>query len=142
MNQEEAREWLAKGGLRVTPQRLAVIEALFALRNHPTAEQVTAYVHRANPNIATGTIYNILETLVEKGILTKVKTSQDAMRYDAVPEKHHHLYCSVSNRIEDYYDEGLTGLLADYFRDHGIPGFTVEDITLQINGRFQNQNNE
>jgi Fur family peroxide stress response transcriptional regulator len=136
MNQEEAREWLAKGGLRVTPQRLAVIEALFALRNHPTAEQITGYVHRLHPNIATGTIYNILETLVEKGILSKVKTSQDAMRYDAVPERHHHLYCSHSNRIEDYYDESLTSLLADYFRDHEIPGFTVDEISLQINGRF------
>jgi Fur family peroxide stress response transcriptional regulator len=136
MNQEEAREWLAKGGLRVTPQRLAVIEALFALRNHPTAEQITGYVHRLHPNIATGTIYNILETLVEKGILSKVKTSQDAMRYDAVPERHHHLYCSHSNRIEDYYDESLTSLLADYFRDHEIRGFTVDEISLQINGRF------
>lgn len=142
MNQEEAREWLAKGGLRVTPQRLAVIEALFALRNHPTAEQITGYVHRLHPNIATGTIYNILETLVEKGILRKVKTSQDAMRYDAVPERHHHLYCSHSNRIEDYYDEGLTSLLADYFRDHEIPGFTVDEISLQINGRFTKQNEE
>lgn len=138
MDQEEARELLIKGGLRVTPQRLIVIEAVFALKNHPTAEQITEYVHTVHPNIATGTVYNVLETLVEKGVLTKVKTSQDAMRYDAVADSHHHLYCSVSNRIEDYYDDDLTRLLSDYFRKHEIPDFSIEDIKLQINGRFKN----
>jgi Fur family transcriptional regulator, peroxide stress response regulator len=136
MNQEEARELLAKGGLRITPQRLIVIEALFALNNHPTVEQITEYVHKVHPNIATGTVYKILETLVEKGALVKVKTIQDAMRYDAISEKHHHLYCSESDRIEDYYDEDLTSLLTDYFREHEIPGFNIDDIKLQINGKF------
>ena len=130
-------ELLQKCGLRVTPQRLIVIEALYSLMNHPTADQVAEYVRKVHPSVATGTVYNVLDTLVEKGVITKVKTEQGLMRYDAVQERHHHLYCKESDRIRDYVDEGLDSLLADYFKRKDIPDFRVEDIRLQISGKFK-----
>jgi len=132
----EIRDKLTQNGLKVTPQRLAVIEAVFMLNNHPTAEQVIAYVHQNHPNIASGTIYKILDILTEKHIIRKVKTDRDIMRYDSVMEEHHHLYCADSDRIEDYYDEELNRYLKDYFEKKEIPEFQIEDIKLQIIGKF------
>ncbi|NCA76334.1 MAG: transcriptional repressor [Alphaproteobacteria bacterium] len=127
---------LSGNGLRVTPQRIAILETLMALQKHPTADNIIEYLKKNHPNIATGTIYNTLETFVKKGIIAKVKTDRDVMRYDAVTKNHHHLYCFKSDRIEDYNDPGLQQILEEYFRDHEIPGFRIEDIKLQIIGEF------
>lgn len=113
------------------------MEALNQLNHHPTADQIIAYVRKANPNIASGTIYNILETFVNCGIIHKVKTERDIMRYDAILEHHHHLYCRESDRIADYFDEDLNQVLENYFAQKKIPGFEIEDIKLQIKGKFK-----
>ncbi|MBN1340875.1 MAG: transcriptional repressor [Bacteroidales bacterium] len=133
----EMRQLLVQRGMRVTPQRLAVLEAFAVLKKHPTAEQVTRFVRDKNPHIATGTVYKILETFTDRGILAKVKTDKDHMRYDAIHEKHHHLYCLESDRIEDYFDDELNELLHNYFADNNIPGFEIQDINLQIIGKFE-----
>lgn len=127
---------LRESGLRVTPQRLAVYEAVDVLHDHPTAEEVSQYIRKKHPEIALGTIYKTLETLAEKAILRRVKTDSGLLRYDAVDDRHHHIYCTHCDRIEDYYDAGLTKMLYDYFEIHRIPGFRIEDIKLQIVGKY------
>lgn len=130
------RNRLTEKGLRVTPQRIAIYEAILNLNNHPTADDIAAFIKQDHPNIATGTIYKVLESLVENGLIKKVKTERDIMRYDAIMENHHHLYCSESDRIEDFKDDELSELLEEYFEKKGIPDFKIEDIKLQIIGKF------
>jgi len=123
-------------GLKVTPQRIAVFDAVINLNNHPTAENITEFIKTNHPNIATGTVYKTLETLIICGIIKKVKTDSDVMRYDAIIEKHHHLYCFESDRIEDFFDEDLDRIIEEYLKKKKIPNFKIEDIKLQIIGRF------
>ena len=132
---------LKDSNLKVTPQRIAVLEALNNLKEHPTADKIKEYVVRNHPNIAVGTIYKTLETFVEKGLVKKVKTEQDVMRYDAILDKHHHLYCEDTNRIEDFFDDQLNEMLEEYFKKKKIPNFKVKDIKLQIIGTFNNKKN-
>ncbi|TSA25491.1 MAG: transcriptional repressor [Bacteroidetes bacterium] len=128
---------LKEAGLRATPQRIAILQALCSMKNHPTAEQVLQDVHRDHPEISLTTVYNTLEVFVEKGLVKKVKTDKDSMRYDAVTESHHHLYCHESDKIEDYFNEELTNMISAYFRDHQIKDFEVDDVKLQIIGKFK-----
>jgi len=137
MKVEEIRTELTSKGLRVTPQRVAILEAVIRMNNHPTVEKIIDFIKEHHPNIATGTVYKILEVFVDKGLLNKVKTDRDIMRYDAILENHHHLYSAKSDRIEDYFDEGLNNLLADYFKTHKIPEFEIHDVKLQIIGKFR-----
>jgi Fur family peroxide stress response transcriptional regulator len=132
----DPRSRLIAANLRVTPQRIAVLNAVDKLKNHPTADKIISYIHRKYPSIAAGTVYKVLETLVEKKIIAKVTTRGDAMRYDSIMDAHHHLYCSESDRIEDYYDEELTRMMNNYFMKKKIPGFEIENINIQINGKF------
>jgi Fur family peroxide stress response transcriptional regulator len=134
----EIQEILKSNHLKITPQRVAVLEAFRYLANHPTADKIIEFIRKNHPNIATGTVYKTLETFVEKGIVKKVKTDRDVMRYDHIVEQHHHLYCSESDRIEDYFDDELNNLLVDYFHQKQIPNFKIEDIKLQIKGKFNN----
>jgi len=131
---------LKENNLKVTPQRIAVLEAFDNLDMHPTAEEVSGYIRKKYPGIATGTVYKILDIMVEKELITKVKTDRDIMRYDAVMDKHHHLYDRDSGDIIDYYDKTLDNLLSDYFRNKKIPGFSIDEIKLQISGKKTEKN--
>lgn len=137
---QEITARLKQKGLKVTPQRLAILEAVYDLGNHPTAENIIEFIRNAHPGVATGTVYNVLDVLVENGLIRRVKTDRDAMRYDGILEKHHHLYCAETERIEDYYDEDLDNLLRDHFRRKGIPDFEITEIVLQIKGNFNSDN--
>ena len=129
---------LKEKGLKVTPQRVAIYEAIVKLNNHPAAENVIDYIKKNHPNISIGTVYKVLDSLVENNLLIKVKTEKDIMRYDAVISNHHHLYCAETDRIEDYGDENLNTLITEYFKKNKIKNFKVQDIKLQITGQFNN----
>ncbi len=133
------RKKLSEKGLKVTPQRVAVMEAVHKLKNHPTADNIIEHIHRSNPNIASGTVYKVLDTLVENHLIKKVKTDEDAMRYDGIMDPHHHLYCSRNRMIEDYTDQELDKLLNDYFQSKKLSGFEIEEIVLQLRGTFINR---
>ncbi len=137
MDKKEISKKLKEKGLRVTPQRLAILEAIIELANHPTADNIIGFIKEHHPNIATGTVYKVLDALVDNGIIHRVKTDKDIMRYDAVTENHHHLYSAESNKIEDYFDSELNDLLKKYFKKKKIPDFEIEDIKLQIIGKFK-----
>jgi Fur family peroxide stress response transcriptional regulator len=136
LSSEQISQKLRDARMKVTPQRQAILEAVHLLDNHPTAEQIIDYIRRKHPGIATGTVYNVLDVMVEKELIKRVKTDKDAMRYDAVLKNHHHIYCTETDRIEDYFDEELDELLKSYFRKKHLPGFEIENIILQIKGNF------
>lgn len=135
---EELRRKLAGKSLKVTPQRMAILGAVYQLGNHPTADQIIAFIRQSHPNIASGTVYKVLETLVDNQLIKKVTTDKNIMRYDGMMENHHHLYCSETDVIKDYHDEELDRLLKDYFKDRNIGGFRISQFNLQINGNFDN----
>jgi len=135
-NMEDLPSKLVSKGLKVTPQRISILETVHRLNNHPTAENIIDEVRRKHPNIATGTVYKVLETLVEKNIIKKVKTDKDTMRYDGIIDSHHHLYCSTCDLIEDYYDTELDLILQEFFETKELTGFKIEEFVLQIKGKF------
>ena len=138
MTSEYFREQLKAKGLKITPQRIAIYEAVVELKNHPTAENIIDYIKTNHPNVSVGTVYKVLDSLVENQLLKKVKNEKDIMRYDAIMQKHHYLYCSETDKIEDFKDPELDKIIADYFSKKKIKGFKVKDISLQITGEFKN----
>jgi Fur family peroxide stress response transcriptional regulator len=132
---------LTDNNLKVTPQRTAVLEVIYTLNNHPSADYIIDYLRLNFPHIPLSTVYKILDVFVGKGIVSKVKTDDEVMRYDFVKEKHHHLYCAESERIEDYYDKELDKLLENYLKKKTIPNFKIKDIKLQIVGNFTDKSN-
>ncbi|HFC00462.1 MAG TPA: transcriptional repressor, partial [Phaeodactylibacter sp.] len=104
--------------------------------NHPTADSIIKYIRQKHSNIATGTVYKVLEKFIEKGLVKKVTTDNDVVRYDGLLIHHHHLHSSESVLIKDYIDEELDELLIDYFKKKNIDNFNIEEISLQIKGKF------
>ena len=137
MTKEDIHQKLKRLGLRVTPQRIVVLEAIVK-SNHPTADQISNKVTELHPNIATGTIYKILDAFVQVGIIRKIETQSDVMRYDAILQQHHHLHDERSSRIEDYIDNYLDQLVKDHLSKNKIPDFEISDVKIQIIGKFDN----
>lgn len=136
MKADQILDKLKSKGMKVTPQRIAVLEAIYALHNHPSADKIIENVRKSHPSISTATVYKVLDALVENQLIRKVTTESDVMRYDGILERHHHLYCQESEKIEDYQDDELDHLLDEYFKRKQIPGFNIEEIRLQIKGKF------
>ncbi len=92
---------LRERGIAVTPQRLAVLTALKARRDHPTAEHIYEEVRRQLPAISFNTVYKTLEILCVKGMAIKVNPLHAVARYDGVTGPHAHLICRQCHRIID-----------------------------------------
>ena len=132
----QIKDRLAEKGLKVTPQRIAVLEAIYALKNHPTAEMIMEHIKDTHPGIASATVYKVLDALEENQLISRVKTEKDIKRFDGIVENHHHLYSTESDEIKDYVNEDLDQLLTDFFKKNHIDDFEIEEIRLQINGKF------
>jgi Fur family transcriptional regulator, peroxide stress response regulator len=127
---------LVKNRLKVTPQRVAILEVINSLENHPTADDIINYLRLSYPSLSLSTIYKNLETFVKKGILKRLETGNEILRYDSVPENHHHLYSTESDEVKDFFNEDLNRILNNYFRENKIPNFVIKDFKLQITGKF------
>lgn len=139
MKNRDLKAKLTDKGLKVTSRRVSILEAIIEL-HHPTAEEILKYIRNKYPDTATATVYKALNVLVEKEVINRVNTDKDIFRYDAIMESHHHLYSSEINRIEDYNDEELSLIVKKFFKKKKIPGFRVEDIKIQILGKFTDHN--
>jgi Fur family peroxide stress response transcriptional regulator len=90
-----------KRGIAVTPQRLAVIGALLASENHPSADEICAAVRRRDPHVSLATVHRILEQFCEVKEARKVTLLHDVARYDGNVEPHHHVLCVRCRRVHD-----------------------------------------
>lgn len=135
-NQEIAIK-LSRYGLKITPQRVAVLGALIKLCHHPSAEDIFREVVQVIPGLSQATVYNTLDVLVQRGIASKIATSTGVMRYDLIEQPHHHLFDETNSRIEDYYDPELDQILKMYFSKKKIKGFVPLEIKLHVIGAFR-----
>jgi Fur family peroxide stress response transcriptional regulator len=87
--------------LSITPQRLAIIRALVAAENHPSAEEICAVVRRKHPHVSLATVHRILEQFCQVGEARKVTALHGSARYDGHVEPHHHVFCVRCRRIQD-----------------------------------------
>lgn len=127
---------LIENGLKVTPQRIAVLQALTKFHHHPMAEEIFREVQGNIPGLSATTVYNTLDVFVDRGITHRIATSAGVMRYDAICEPHHHLHDVASNRVEDFFDPELDKLLENYLKEKKIKGFRPHQIRLQVTGEF------
>ncbi|MFO7941550.1 MAG: Fur family transcriptional regulator [Bacillota bacterium] len=103
MNRMPATEELLRDhGLRVTPQRMAILDFIRNCRDHPTADEVYHAVRQAHPAISLNTIYKSLEAFETSGLVTRfVIGDRGKYRYDFNTETHIHHLCSECGRVAD-----------------------------------------
>ena len=96
-------ERFKKIGLKLTPQRLAILEYLDGNKKHPSAEEIFREVSRRFPTMSFATVYNTLEALRQRGSILELTIDPGKKRFDPNTEPHHHLICTKCRRIEDVH---------------------------------------
>jgi len=90
-----------KLGLKLTPQRLAILEYLDGNKMHPSAEDIYNAVKKKFPTMSFATVYNTLETLRKRGLVRELSIDGERKRYDPDIEPHHHILCIKCRKIVD-----------------------------------------
>lgn len=138
MSLEIIKTKLKEAGMKITPQRIAVLQAMIGNNQHPTADDLIKTIRKVHSNISAGTVYHILNTLVSKKVIGKIETINNVVRYDPNMEKHHHLYLSDKHEIVDFFDDELNGIIMDYLMNNTkLDNINIEDVKIQIIGKVR-----
>jgi Fe2+ or Zn2+ uptake regulation protein len=126
-------ERLRDRGWRVTPQRRAVAQVLTGDHVHLTADDVHERARAVLPEVSLATVYNTLRELVEMGEVLELRVGNGPARYDPnVGAAHHHLVCTVCNRLVDVHPAGVDGLRLPSNQRHG---YELDEIDITFLGR-------
>jgi len=103
MDLEEVRARLNEAGLRMTPQRRAIIEVLMDTRqHHPAVSVIHGEVKKRNPGLSLSTVYTTLNELRRLGLIQMLLMDGRESRCETNPGGHIHLICEGCGKILDY----------------------------------------
>jgi Fe2+ or Zn2+ uptake regulation protein len=123
---------LQSRGLRVTGQRLAILDAICEGRGHMTLGEILASVERADPSIDPSTVHRTVDLLCELGVVAASLGRTGETVYEIVGDPpHHHLICDVCGKEREVPDAAIAALLDPLRRDYG---FVVADSHLILRG--------
>ena len=88
-------------GLRVTPQRQAILRLLDGNRTHPSAHGIYREILKEYPGMSFATVYNTLSRLAEAGKIRELDIDPDKKRFDPCAAPHYHFYCRVCGKVLD-----------------------------------------
>jgi Fe2+ or Zn2+ uptake regulation protein/O6-methylguanine-DNA--protein-cysteine methyltransferase len=126
--EDELVELLRERGLRVTPQRRAILGAFEqSAGQHLSADEVHTRAAAVVPDLGRGTVYAALAELTELGILSSWG-SADPVRYETNTASHQHFRCHLCMRL---FDVAMPAPAAGSLR---AEGFVVEQMTVTAAG--------
>lgn len=117
-NQERFKMLLRQKGLKVTTQRILILETLEDRPDeHLTAEEIYECVKQENPDIGLATVYRTIQLLSELNLIDKLNLGDGYVRYeighhgdDATIHHHHHLICLDCGNVYTFQDDMLETL--------------------------------
>lgn len=121
---------LHDGGIKPTPQRIAVAEYLLETKSHPSADQVLKQVLLRCPTISRATVYNTLNLMVEKGLLKAQILKEGIVIYDSNIKRHHHFIDDDTGSIYDLPWNALKVIGEKSLKD-----FQVREYHLILRGK-------
>ncbi|MBR4036205.1 MAG: transcriptional repressor [Oscillospiraceae bacterium] len=116
---------------RNTFQRTLTLDAVHALANHPTADDVYNYVHSKYPQISRTAVYRNLNKLCDSHDLSRVKIFGSADRFDHNLHSHYHFICDECGSVSDLdvpYMDNINDMFA------GIGGRQVNAHQILFDG--------
>ena len=140
ISQEKFKKMLKEKGLKVTNQRLLVLEVLADnCHRHLTAEDIYELVRENYPEIGLATIYRTVQLLLEMQLVDRINLDDGCARYEIGEvydgknkHHHHHLICRTCGKITPFKDDLLEELER---RIEEEEGFYVLDHELKFYGQ-------
>lgn len=132
LSAEGFKKVLKRHQLKATPQRLAVHEAMCTLI-HASADMIAEQIASTSKvKIRVSSVYNILAQMTELGIYSHRMSGNNKMYFDAIPQRHLHLYDKVNHVHKDIVNEELFELILKKLARKSYKGYKIEDIEINI----------
>ena len=116
-------------GIKLTPQRLAILNYMDGNKSHPSADTIYNAVSKKFPTMSVATVYNTLEALKNKGALQELTIEPGKKRYDPETTSHHHLICIECKNIIDIFKKFKLD-----FSDNMASGFEIKGHHIEFYG--------
>ena len=118
IDREQFKKLLKDKGLKVTNQRLLVLEAIAACpEEHLTAEEIFDLVKVSYPEIGLATVYRTIQLLNELNLIDRINFDDGYVRYEmgrtqerGKKHHHHHLICMKCGKVISFQDDLLEEL--------------------------------
>ncbi|QAY68458.1 Fur family transcriptional regulator [Paenibacillus protaetiae] len=130
-NVNEALEQLKMSGVRMTPQRHAILSYLMDSMTHPTADEIYKALSPNFPSMSVATIYNNLRLFVDAGLVRELTFGDDSSRFDADLTNHYHAICKKCGSIVDF---DYPPLVEVEYAASAETGFVVQGHRMEIYG--------
>ena len=132
--QELIVKTLREKGLKITPQRLAIVKVLMEKNDeHPGAGSIYRAARKKRRGISFSTVYATLGELSRRGIIKMLQFDQMENRYEGNLEEHVNLICRECGKIMDYE----APVLLDPAKIAKKTGFQMIDSRLEYYGYCQ-----
>ncbi|WP_425590219.1 Fur family transcriptional regulator [Fictibacillus sp. B-59209] len=119
---------LKESGLRITPQRVLILQTIISSGGHLTAEEI----HRQLPPFITlATVYNNLKSFVNLGIIQELSFGNGSSKYEVVDAKHYHVICEYCQKIVDF---NYPRLIEVEYAASRLTDYDVHHHTLEFYG--------
>lgn len=152
MEQERFKTMLREKGLKVTNQRLLVLEIMAGHPGeHLTVEEIYELVKKQYPDIGLATIYRTVQVLIDLHVIDKISFDDGFARYELDVNEldshhhHHHAICQGCGQVMAFEDDLLDNLEQALY---DALGFVVMDHEVKLYGycricaKAQKQNKE
>jgi Fur family transcriptional regulator, ferric uptake regulator len=118
--------------LKVTTQRLLILDVVRNGPSHFTAQDVFETVSTRNPAVGFATVYRFLRTLSEHGFVTEVRMGGMPARYEWAAKRHHdHLTCTDCGKIVEFENIEIERLQEKVAKENG---FSLTGHLLELYG--------
>lgn len=130
---ERFAAFLSERGQRKTPERMAVLDEIYATGDHVDADTLYARLRKRDVGVSRATVYNTLELLVESGLAARHQFGQHQARYERAYAywQHDHLICLDCGEILEFCDPRLQEIQETVA---GIYNFEVARHALTVYG--------
>ncbi|GLZ81924.1 transcriptional repressor [Actinorhabdospora filicis] len=131
MKNVQSERLLRSHGLRVTRQRLAVLDVLQE-GGHPEVDEIITRARRRVSSLSTQAAYDVLAALTDAGLARRIEPAGSHARYEArVNDSHHHLVCRSCGEV---LDVEISGEETPCLEPAMARGFMVEEAEVTFWG--------
>jgi Fur family peroxide stress response transcriptional regulator len=122
-------ELLKSSQIKVTPQRLAIVE-LMDEYGHISVRDIFTKIQTNFPSLSLATVYKNINAMVENHFIKELKIVGQDAKYELIKEEHAHMICKSCGKVEDIMLE-TDSIVSSATK---ISNYRVEESSVQFFG--------